>query len=119
MPMSLKSKVSAHLNKRLAENIHFFQNRPWSFILCIARKLSLETYKSKEIIYKLGDPAYDIYFIDKGRIFLKSKNAVIFRSLSQGAYFGEIELLDRKLRNHHAVVSSNDTSLFLLRKVDF
>ncbi|CAG9333152.1 unnamed protein product [Blepharisma stoltei] len=112
-------ELNHHIYKRLIQNIEFFQSRPNSFISYIAPKLSLINFKAKEIIYKMWDSADEMYFLSQGRINYIIKNGTSFRSLSQGTYFGEIEILENIPRWFGVIVVSKIAEIFLLSKLEF
>lgn len=54
---------------------------------------------AKEILYKEGDPAEEVYFIFKGQIKLMTKEKVAFRVYKDGSMFGESDILYKEGRD--------------------
>ena len=57
-----------------------------------------------------------MFFIKSGRVFLKASNRVAFRSYANGAYFGEIELLENIPRLSYAQTSPSPSEFLSLSK---
>jgi CRP-like cAMP-binding protein len=53
------------------------------------------TRKPKVFLYRKNDYADEVYFISKGRVlFVYGPSNFTFKTMLEGSYFGEIELLD-------------------------
>jgi CRP-like cAMP-binding protein len=70
-------------------------------------------------VYYKNEFAESIYFIAQGRVnYLIGKNTVIFKTITAGAYFGEIELIEKVARKF-SVKSENDSKLLIMHSQCF
>lgn len=118
IPFHLKESISKHLYTTLIQNIVFFRKRSISFLNSIIPKLKNSELSFNEVIYYLGEPAEEVYFINKGRVNFK-KELILFRTYHQGSYFGEIELIEGTNRENTTTVGTREFSIFILPKKDF
>ena len=58
----------------------------------IMSHLKLQEYSHNHYIYKRGDKATHIYFIESGAVLVKDKNGDIINELQQGSVFGEYSI---------------------------
>ncbi len=65
--------------------------------------LDTKTYSDKAIIFSHGNSADNMYFIEKGKVKLISKENKIIKVLNSGESFGEIALLRGRKRNNSAL----------------
>ncbi|CAG9312626.1 unnamed protein product [Blepharisma stoltei] len=117
LPASLRREISIHMHKRIVEKIAFFQDKDPQFISLIVPKLKNVHMQSGEILFKDDDYAEEIYFLVKGRVNFK-KNGIVFKTYSQGSYFGEVDVLNNKLRSYTAQVASQTGNFLVLSKRD-
>jgi CRP-like cAMP-binding protein len=59
-----------------------------------------------------------VFFILEGRIGLVDNNGYIFKSYVEGSYFGEIEIIDKTVRDANAIAEQN-CEILLIKKKDF
>lgn len=57
-----------------------------------------KSFKKGEIIFKEGDPSYEMYLILRGRVKI-TKNNVVLAELKSGDFVGEMGVLDRRPRS--------------------
>lgn len=118
IPFSLKEKLSSHLHKKFVENIYFFQNKSYVFLNTVIPKLRKSAYCLNDVIYYKDDHAEEIYFINKGRENFKANNKIVFRTYTQGSYFGEIEVIEDCPRENTVIAASVDFEVLMLLKAD-
>ena len=116
--LSLKEAVSHHLYTTLVNNITFFRKRKMDFLKAIIPKLKKSQFVFKEVIYYLGDPTEEIYFLNKGRVNFNLET-IHFRTYHQGSYFGEIELIEGTNRENTTIAGTKEIEVFILLKKDF
>jgi voltage-gated potassium channel len=96
--------------------VPLFSHLSASEIADIMRLLRAQTIESGEILVRRGDPASSMYFITAGEVEIDLPSQRI--RLSDGAYFGEIALLQRTKRSG-TVTATRKTKLLALDAQDF
>ena len=121
LPGSLKKLVQIHTHKKIVERIYFFQDKDEQFISRFVGKLVTTNYSNGKTIFYKGDYADEVYFISKGRIIIKGKYGAIVKNFMQGAYFGELEVINKENppRRYTAQVASPKAILSSISKKDF
>ena len=81
------------------KQIRFFDDKDSNFIGAIVPLLTPLQTEPFDIIYKKGSHPTAIFFITSGRVsfFIEKKN-LAFKDMIQGGYFGEIDIVFRKVR---------------------
>jgi CRP-like cAMP-binding protein len=57
-----------------------------------------ENFQHGEFIFKVGDPASDLYFLESGEVELVDKNGKVFGLIPAGQSFGETAILSGGIR---------------------
>ena len=115
LPLELHYEVLSYIYKDLLNSFEFFLDKPMSFITQLLPIMKPSYFSSGDEVYKQGDPANFIYFLQKGRAVTccKDKNGVERANIYiKGTYFGEVDILlnQERLENCYA-----ETELKLLR----
>ena len=76
--------------------------------------LETKTYNSEAIIFAHGNTAKSMYFIEKGKVRLISKENKLIKVLYSGESFGEIALL-RGRKRHNSAISIGHTILKVIK----
>ncbi|OMJ95537.1 hypothetical protein SteCoe_1141 [Stentor coeruleus] len=118
IPFSLREKLSTHLYKTFVKNIYFFQNKSYAFLNATVPKLKRFCYKFNDIIYSKDEEPEEIFFINKGRANFKAENNLVFRTFTQGSYFGEIEVIENCPRKSTVISASIEFEALILAKSD-
>ena len=58
----------------------------------------LEAFKDGQTIFSVGDPATDLYSLEKGEVELLDRNSRVFGVIQQGQSFGEAAILSGGIR---------------------
>ena len=90
-----------------------------SRLLSQFRKRALRSrYGAGDCIYRIGDPAKGLYFIERGQVYLTTAKGARFAELGETDFFGETSLLtsDRRGKNIYA---KTDCSVLLLDRAAF
>jgi CRP-like cAMP-binding protein len=58
----------------------------------------LEEFQAGQTIFKVGDPATNLYFLEKGEVELIDRNDNVFGVIPQGQSFGEAAILSGGIR---------------------
>ena len=95
LPKTLAIRLNYLINQKFIENNSFFIDQPLEFITAVLKFLRPLHLKAKEVVYKQGDYSDEMFFVKSGELtyFDKYKNVDIpFYEISEGEYFGDIEL---------------------------
>ncbi|MCG3208233.1 MAG: hypothetical protein FOGNACKC_01835 [Anaerolineae bacterium] len=84
----------------------------------VAQHLSPQRYASGQSIYRSGDPATGLYFIESGRIHLLGDTDEDYTELKAGEAFGEMAVISNTPHSNTAQTAS-DTILWQLSPTDF
>jgi len=83
----------------------------------IVGKLRTRYYPSRIVIVRRGDPGDSMFFISSGQVEVRLPNGGVVR-LGEGAFFGEMALLERQPRSA-TVATTKPTTLLVLYASDF
>jgi voltage-gated potassium channel len=78
--------------------------------------LKSETYDEGEVIVHKGDVGDAMYFIASGSALVEDESGDI--PLSEGEFFGELALIERRQRSHTVIASQNKTRCLVLDRDD-
>jgi CRP-like cAMP-binding protein len=87
----------------------------------VSRRLSPVRFRQGEVIIREGDPGYEMYFIESGRVRVvrgSGTNAIILAEMGAGDLFGEMALLTGKPRSA-TVTALSDLDLWSMPQADF
>ena len=114
MPKDLRFEIAMGMFNSLPCNIFFFQEQSPTLIVDIVPRLNLKITSFNEFIYRKNEHPTSIYFIAKGRVsFLYNNDLISFKSMIEGSYFGEIELIEKSLTKFSAI-SDTECSLLVM-----
>jgi voltage-gated potassium channel len=82
----------------------------------IVGKLRVRHYPARFVVVRQGEPGDSMFFISEGEVEVRLRQGVV--RLAQGAFFGEMALLDRLPRSA-TIVTSQPTTLLVLYASDF
>lgn len=89
--------------------------KAWSHFLPIGKAISSAVFKSKSIVFRQGDPADSVYFIEDGKIRLtvvsKQGKEAVFAILGPNDFFGEGCLAGQSVRTSSASAMTTSTIL--------
>ena len=123
LPRKLAAKLTLLMHKQLLENNVFFKERSLKFIQSVLPLLRPVKYHAEEVVYRIGEMYeesnwYAVYFIGRGNIsfFIDELHVhVIYETISEGDYFGEIEFFFAEQRETN-VKSLNISELLALTR---
>ena len=99
LPKKLRYEVSIAMYEGAAAKIPFFQGRSPEFISTIIPYLRYMYLDAGDIVYRQGDDSDELYIILRGRVtFIIGREAVVFKRMLEGAYFGDVEVILRSKR---------------------
>ncbi|CAG9331513.1 unnamed protein product [Blepharisma stoltei] len=116
LPKQLKYEVATNMHNGAYTLFSFFQNRDQRFIYSIIPFLQPLFASVSETVYCEGEPSNDIFFIVRGRInFVFGDENTVFRVLTKGHYFGDIEIF-QKTKRVHTVIAAIECNLLVMMK---
>lgn len=99
LPPSLQTDVSLFLKRDIIEKVPLFQGASDEFIREIALQMTPVVFTPGDYIYKAGESGRDMYFITQGTVEVLSKDgSVVYTTLTDGDFFGEIALVLSQIR---------------------
>ncbi|NLP10940.1 cyclic nucleotide-binding domain-containing protein [bacterium] len=107
-----KSPESHHKNGQsdlpaILSRVPIFENLSKREIAAVVRILHEREYQAEEIIFRENEPGMGMYIIQSGAVAIISESGQLQLSeLSDGAFFGEVALLDDAPRSATAVAKS-------------
>jgi len=99
LPPHLMSEVSLHLKRDIIEKAPFFHGASDHVVREIAMHMRPVTYMPGDYVFKAGDHGHEMYFVSHGRLEVISQDGqTVLTVLSDGDFFGEIALLQSRVR---------------------
>lgn len=124
LPDKLKAEISVRVHLGTLRRVSIFQDCEPGLLVELVLKLRLQVYSPGDFICRKGDIGKDMYIVKRGKLQVVSDDGkVIFVTLSDGAVFGEISVLNiqgNKTGNRRtaSVRSVGYSDLFCLSKND-
>jgi voltage-gated potassium channel len=99
LPEGLKNEVTSFLKKDILEKIPLFKGISDKFVREVSLHLRPVVYTPGDYIFREGDRGNEMYFVIKGKLKVMSGDeTVIYNTLSDGDFFGEIALFKNQPR---------------------
>ncbi|MES0488899.1 MAG: ion transporter [Leptospirales bacterium] len=119
LPLPLKTSVSLYLNREIIEKVPLFKGASDAFIREIILHLKPAVVTPGDYVFRIGDTGSEMYFISKGSVQVISEDeSIIYATLSDGSFFGEIALLLHSPRTA-SIRASDYCDLYVLEKKTF
>ncbi|CAG9314758.1 unnamed protein product [Blepharisma stoltei] len=116
IPKNLRYEIGKAMFDNAIEKVHFFKKKDEALIADIVPRLTRLEFQEREIIYKKNDYADNMYFIVQGRVcYVYGPKHFTFKTMVDGSYFGEIELLSQKPREF-SVMTKKWCILLVMKK---
>ena len=90
-----------------------FENRFYARFRRTAARLE---YAAGDCIYRIGDPAVGLYFIEQGQVYLTTARSARFAELGETDFFGETSLLTSHRRGKNIYAKTDCSVLLIDRK---
>eukprot|EP01062_Namystynia_karyoxenos_P035725 TRINITY_DN260_c1_g1_i1.p1 TRINITY_DN260_c1_g1~~TRINITY_DN260_c1_g1_i1.p1 ORF type:complete len:562 (+),score=197.78 TRINITY_DN260_c1_g1_i1:71-1687(+) len=124
LPHYLQEEVSLFINKEIISKVPLFHECDEQFKSAVVVKLIPVTLLPDSYIVRKGEVGREMYFISRGEVQVVSdakqkKDRIVYATLRDGSFFGEVALLLNDSRRTATVVASQFSDLFMLRKEDF
>lgn len=98
LPYGLRSEVSLYLKRDVIQRVPFFKTASDQFIREISNAMRPLVVTPDEDVFHIGDRARHMYFIVKGQLDVTDENNVVVGTLTDGDFFGEMALLEKRRR---------------------
>ncbi len=113
-------KTKKELEFEALKNANIFNNLTKKELLFVQTMVYLRKYKKGEYIFKKNNPGNGMYIILNGKVNIIDKNKkdekhILLAELTNGAFFGELSLLDESPRSASALCSENTEALGFFR----
>eukprot|EP00002_Diphylleia_rotans_P025766 TRINITY_DN5107_c0_g1_i6.p1 TRINITY_DN5107_c0_g1~~TRINITY_DN5107_c0_g1_i6.p1 ORF type:complete len:1069 (-),score=196.83 TRINITY_DN5107_c0_g1_i6:596-3802(-) len=120
LPPSLRSDVALYLHHHLVQKVPLFQDCDIpGFINSLVVKLQPQVALPGDYIIRHGEIGREMYFLSKGKVeVISGDGSVVYATLNEGSYFGEIALLFEARRIAH-IRTTTYCDLLMLTKDDF
>lgn len=116
LPINLKLDLAKSMFNGAMSQFFFFTLRDEIFVASIAVYLENCIMSAGQTIWNSGEPSNGIYFIVQGRIhYAYGEKNMVFRSLSQGDYYGDVEVINQEVRKF-TVLSLTQSQCLVLPK---
>ena len=124
LPVYLQEEVSLFLNKEIISKVPLFHECDEQFKTAVVVKLIPLVLLPDSHIVRKGEVGKEMYFISRGEVQVvsdttKKEDRIVYATLRDGSFFGEVALLFNDSRRTATVVTSSYCDLFVLRKEDF
>lgn len=116
IPLKLQSDLLLHINKNIIEKVPFFRDADHQFLKAMVTKLEPQILVPNEIIFKVGDPADCLYFIQNGEVEIQTSQKKYLATLKEGSFFGEMGLISNRRRVAFAVAKTYCNVYYLSKK---
>eukprot|EP00002_Diphylleia_rotans_P034958 TRINITY_DN7574_c0_g1_i5.p1 TRINITY_DN7574_c0_g1~~TRINITY_DN7574_c0_g1_i5.p1 ORF type:complete len:1102 (+),score=233.45 TRINITY_DN7574_c0_g1_i5:120-3425(+) len=120
LPPSLRSDVALYLHHHLVQKVPLFQDCDIpGFINSLVVKLQPQVALPGDYIIRHGEIGREMYFLSRGQVeVISGDGTVVYATLNEGSYFGEIALLFEARRIAH-IRTTTYCDLLMLTKDDF
>lgn len=99
IPTDLRFQIAEMMFNGIFNKIAFFKNKDKCFIANFVPLLNPLKVLQGELIYRKSEYPNLIYFLSNGRVnYVVGPQNIVFKSMVQGSYFGEMEVFDNKAR---------------------
>lgn len=118
LPSSFRSDMVLNMNVHIVSRSYFLKTCSASFKRAVAVAMKFTLYTANQYVVHKGDPGLEMYFIVRGRIDTYDEDALFpIRSYTEGAHYGEVQLIVNKRHPHNARATVN-TDIYILCKSD-
>ena len=116
LPKRLRYELALAMHQGAAKVLSFFQSKDPVFVSAIVPFMQPQFLKSRDLIYSQGEYADEVYFLVSGRVsYILDEGKFVYRTLHQGAYFGDIEVI-LMVPRRYTVAAAVDCGLLTMKK---
>lgn len=118
LPKKIQSELFFHINKPVLAKVPFLRDANPDLVEELMHELKPHVCVPGEKIFKSGDSGDAMYFIYKGEVEIINANSSVIATLQEGAFFGEMALLEDRKRTATAK-ATKFCELYILPKAAF
>ncbi|KAL0488021.1 hypothetical protein AKO1_015223 [Acrasis kona] len=119
LDIAVKRKIAQYLHKDLVAHVPLFKKCGDLFVEAICQKLKYTLLLKGYYCVTAGDKGREMFFIGKGSVQVVSADGkVVYATLREGAFFGEIALVE-ETRRTASIRAAELCELYVLYKEDF
>lgn len=118
LPMGLRSQILIHIHGKGLSQVPLFRDAGPELLREIVLELKPLLTCPGEEIFKAGEPAEAMYFIERGEVEIVNREGETVVVLSEGTFFGEMALYQNRLRKATARARVY-TELYRLDRLSF
>ena len=108
MPRKIQNIIVNCIYKECVKKIKFLKNKDFNFLIDILPRLRYIDYESGVIVYNKHEVADSVYFLLSGRVsYVLGNQNTQFKTIVEGTYFGEIEVLMNLARKFRVITDEN------------
>ncbi|CAD5221594.1 unnamed protein product [Bursaphelenchus xylophilus] len=124
LPNKLQTEIAMHVHFETLRKVRIFQDCEAGLLAELVLKLQLQVFSPGDFVCRKGDIGREMYIVKRGMLqVVADDGSKVFATLSEGAVFGELSILNiqgskngnRRTAN---VRSLGYTDLFVLNKTD-
>ena len=119
LPSNLREDLMTFMNSDIVNKFDYFKEKPKNFVNGLINHMILYSYSYMETLYEENEIPEEVHFIKSGRVMMKIRDDLIFRTFNEGSYFGEIEIFEDTYRDSTAFVGSKIADIYTLNKLYF
>ena len=118
LPVGLRTQILLHIHGRGLSQVPLFREAGPELLREIVLELKPLLACPGEEIFKIGEPAEGMYFIERGQIAILNASGATISTLNEGTFFGEMALVHNRQRSASARAVAY-TELYMLDRSSF
>jgi hypothetical protein len=118
LPAKIQSELYFFIHRSIIEKVPFLKDAGPDLLEDLMNKLEPRIFIPGEKIFRVDESGDALYIVHSGQIEILNRNGEKIVNLSEGAFFGELALLDDKPRSATALATTF-CDLYRLSKEDF
>lgn len=100
LPNSLRAEIAVFRHREVLRKVPFLQDAAPKTLERLAFRLKPQLLRPNDLVFRRGDRGDRMYFINRGSVeVLGDDETKVLAILQEGAFFGEMELLNQEPRN--------------------
>ncbi|KAI9217498.1 hypothetical protein BC828DRAFT_391007 [Blastocladiella britannica] len=116
LPTTFQAELALGINGHIISKVPLFADTEIGFMRMLSLALQPVLFLPNEYVVKKGDIGSEMFFIHRGRVDVVSEEgAVVFATMNEGSFFGEIALFLSRPRTA-SIRASTYTDIYVLSK---
>lgn len=118
LPAKIQSELWTYINKSIIEKVPFLKGAHPDLIEDLMNELEPRIYVPGERIFRIDEKGDALYFVHSGNVEVLARDNSMIAQLGEGAFFGEMALVNDNPRNA-TVKASSYCDIYLLQRDSF